>query len=133
MYRGLFVIVGANLLELVLLSGLTQAAIVRLSASQEKLVPLEAYTCEQKVYAHVHLDPLAPGPHELEAVWHLPNGKVQENTRLQLKAPAQDAVLWLEAARPAILSGPVGWTGGWNLEIRLDGKPLGNEAFQMTC
>jgi hypothetical protein len=120
-------------LTLLFVGSPAHSAETRLSASPDNVVPLETYTCAQKIYAHVHLDRLPPGEHRLEARWLLPNGKVQEETTLKLQAHAQDAVVWMEAARPAIFSGSVAWTGRWTVEIRLDGQSLQTLPFQMTC
>jgi hypothetical protein len=109
------------------------AAQVKLSASLDKIIPLETYTCQEKVYAHVDWDGMKPGKHHLEAIWRLPDGKVQERTAYDFAAPAQNAVVWLEAEKPPVFSGPVRWSGRWNVEVFLDGRSLGTLPFEMSC
>jgi hypothetical protein len=105
-----------------------------LSAREDRVVPLKTYTCQQKIYVHIQWTTLKAGPHHLEAIWHLPNGKVQETTVKDFKAPAQSAVMWLEAERPSFLQTElVRWAGEWTVDVQLDGKSLGVLPFEMTC
>jgi hypothetical protein len=107
---------------------------IQLSASKDQLIALDRYPCQQKIYVHVLWDKLTPGTHHLEALWHLPNGQVQEDTVYDFTAPAQNAVAWMEAQRPPPLSaGTIRWAGRWTVEVLLDGRSLGVLPFEMTC
>jgi hypothetical protein len=116
-----------------LYAGMAHAVQVALSADEHRIVPLESYTCQQKVYVHVGVDKLSPGTHHVDASWQMPNGKVQERTSYDFKAPAQNVVLWLEAEKPFQLIGTLSWSGRWAVEIFLDTHSLGLFPFQMSC
>jgi len=109
------------------------AALLALSAAQDRIVPLDTYTCQQKIYVHVDLKSVAPGKHRLEAMWRLPDGQLQETTKQEFKAPAKQAVLWIEAQKPPLFGAPPRWTGRWTVDIQLDSKKMGVLPFQMNC
>jgi len=106
---------------------------IALSASEHQLIPLDYYTCQQKIYVQVRWDALTPGPHQLDAFWKLPNGAVQDHTKYNFSTPAQSAVVWLEAEKPFQLMGILDWPGRWTVEIFLDTHSLGLLPFEMRC
>lgn len=100
--------------------------------------PAKVFDCHEKVIIYLRWGSLPSGPHTLKAEWHLPSGDLQEQTIYPFRAPVTGSWLWLE-----IQESPRGFifsvlprrelNGLWQVKLFLDGQPLSQETFPMTC
>jgi hypothetical protein len=119
------------------------------SAREQAAAPDTVFRCEGRVYAHLRFPDGAKGPQALEGQWFLPDGTLQETTRVTVELPAKGekrAFLWLQFGdKPPStmlddfsLGGDYGqppspFQGTWTLKVRANGKPLAESTFPVEC
>ena len=102
------------------------------------------FDCSDKVYQMVELSNYSPGRHHLSVRWVDPNSKTRELTEYWFHVKTKETKLWawlsLHRATGAGLmqwinpaAGLEEFIGLWNVEVRVDDKPIGKPQFEVSC
>lgn len=104
----------------------------------------EIFDCTDKIYTVLELENHPLGKHQLSVRWIDPNGTVREHTQYDFHIRIQKTRLWawlsltrgfgsgmLKWANPA--AGLEEFIGLWEIDVRVDGKRIGKENFEVSC
>lgn len=106
--------------------------------------PQEIFDCTDKIYTVLELQNHPLGKHQLSVRWIDPNGTVREHTQYDFHVRIQNTRLWawlslsrgfgsgmLKWANPA--AGLEEFIGLWEIDVKVDGKRVSKENFEVSC
>lgn len=119
-----------------------------LSLGDEFNVPLkqgqDIFDCTDKIYSVVELFSYPLGKHHLSVRWRDPNGTVREHTQYDFHVRNNNTRLWawlvlsrgfgggmLQWANPA--AGLEDFIGIWEIDVKINGKPIDKNNFEVSC
>lgn len=122
--------------------------ILYLSLGDQNNVPSETnqeiFDCTDKVYAVVELTAYPVGEHHLSVRWSDPSDSVREHTQYKFQVRSETTRLWawlslsrgfgsgmLQWVNPA--AGLEDFIGIWEIDVKIDGKPIGKDKFEVSC
>lgn len=106
--------------------------------------PLEQFDCSDKIYVVAELNDYPAGKRQLSVQWIDPHQTTRETTNYPffVRDSSTRVWAWLSLSRGAG-AGLLQWIdpaagleefiGEWNVDLRVDGKLLGNKRFEVNC
>ena len=104
----------------------------------------EIFDCSDKIYTVVELTGFPKGKHQISVLWSDPAQTVREHTKYDFRVREEDTRLWawlslsrgtgagmLQWINPA--AGMEDFIGIWEIEVKIDGKTLQKENFEVSC
>ncbi|MBT5031196.1 MAG: toll/interleukin-1 receptor domain-containing protein, partial [Proteobacteria bacterium] len=114
------------------------------SAQQPLQERQDTFECEQVVYTVIEMSDVSLGSHQLEVLWFDPSQTRRETTRygFTVANPQERIWAWLKLHR-ASGSGMLKWIdssagleefiGDWRVEVKLNGRDVGQASFRVIC
>ncbi len=119
-----------------------------LTSVMDGLQPEESFTCNGLIHGYITLPAPVTGEHRLEGIWKMPNGTVNQHSKISIEFPPpgrQTAYIWLHFEEESGgLMGELGpsserqkanqiYGGEWQVEVRWDEKTLVTSPFKVKC
>lgn len=102
------------------------------------------FDCNDKIYTVVELEDISRGRHDTAVRWIDPSDTTREHTRYPFNVQQKPTRIWawLSLSR-ATGAGMLQWVnpaagleefiGPWSIEVRIDGKLLSSQSFEVNC
>ncbi|MDG2087199.1 MAG: hypothetical protein P8J68_00430 [Arenicellaceae bacterium] len=105
---------------------------------------LEVFECEDTVYTVIKMSDISLGMHELEVNWFDPSQSKREVTRYDFTVVSGQERIWAWLRlRRASGTGMMKWLdssagleefiGVWLVEVKVDGRDIGQTSFRVFC